>query len=295
MSFLRALPLSLLLLAALPPEARAQPPAFTGIRALGMGGALRAAATGESGPLLNPAGMSLARSYILSGSYQQDRPGPAHVGHLAIVDSTSGFNVAGGVYYSYLNARAGGPPDESGHEGGLSLSLPLGERIVLGGTVKYTKLVLEPAAGPDEKTSGVTFDAGLIIRPLGSVSLAVVGYNLRDLGTAERPVSLGGGVAISPIEGVLVTADGLVDFTTTDDERDNEISLMGGAEYVFAQRAAFRAGGGKDGYTEHGYFAVGASLLGEAGAVDLGFRRDVTGEDKATVFGVTGRLFVPAP
>src|SRR5687768_4896169 len=74
---------------------------FPGTRATGMGGAMRATATGDAGPMLNPSGMSLTRAYVLETAYQYVDPGGENDFRTSIVDSTSGFNVAGGLYYTY--------------------------------------------------------------------------------------------------------------------------------------------------------------------------------------------------
>src|SRR4051794_30884051 len=100
--------------------ARAATPPIPGTRALGMGGALRGSATGDSALTLNPSGMSLLRAYVIEAAYLHDRAGGGHsnVGRLSIVDSTSGFNLGGGVYYNYLAQEPAGAPKRSGHEGG---------------------------------------------------------------------------------------------------------------------------------------------------------------------------------
>jgi hypothetical protein len=282
-----------------PGTARAGDPDALPPRVLGMGGALRAAATGDAGPLLNPSGISLLRSYALEASYEHVAPSAGHVGHVSVVDSTSAFNVGGALYYTYATAAPEAAPAPSRHEGGLSLSLPLGERIMLGGTAKYVRARrdgsgLTPAL-PDEHTSGITFDAGLTVRPVPSVSLGVVGYSLRDMKLPEAPLSLGWGIGFTPIPELLVAFDGVVDFTTYDDQRGNALSLMGGGEYAFANRLAVRAGGGYDGLRKNGYGSLGFSFLSELGAIDLAARRDVSGEVKATFVGIAGRLFVPSP
>ena len=57
----------------------------------------------------------------------------------------------------------------------------------------------------------------------------------------------------------------------------------------------FRAGGGRDGGSEHGYLSGGLAGISELGAVDFGFRQDVTGNQKLTFIAVGLRLFVPQP
>src|SRR6266511_3311214 len=69
---------------------------FVGVRAMGMGEAQRATATGASGPMLNPAGMAVVRQYGI---------GIERVGHhanVSVVDSITS-RVAAGLFYSYIH------------------------------------------------------------------------------------------------------------------------------------------------------------------------------------------------
>jgi hypothetical protein len=80
-----------------------------------------------------------------------------------------------------------------------------------------------------------------------------------------------------------------------DTTRDATIHYMGGAEFSFASVGAIRAGGGWNGLTKNGYASAGFSALSaEVGALDIGLRQDVTGEQKSTIVGISGRLFVPS-
>src|SRR3954471_9583240 len=103
--------------------ARAATPPVPGTRSLGLAGALREAATGDSALTLNPSGMSLMRAYVIEGAYGHDSAGHAssNLGRLPIAASPSGFNLAGGVYYQFLAEDLGGGIYRSGHEGGVAL------------------------------------------------------------------------------------------------------------------------------------------------------------------------------
>jgi len=80
---------------------------FPGARPLGIGGALRAVATGDSGPMLNPSGISLIRSYSLEGGYQFGKTPDSHDMRISAVDSTSNLNLGGALYYAYHRASFG--------------------------------------------------------------------------------------------------------------------------------------------------------------------------------------------
>src|SRR5262249_23779787 len=82
---------------------------FTGTRAIGMGDAGRAYAVGDSGPMLNPSGMSLVKNFqVLEGSYGYSYRLRAHTLHASMVDNTSGFGIGGGLYYNYHSSEPGG-------------------------------------------------------------------------------------------------------------------------------------------------------------------------------------------
>jgi hypothetical protein len=281
---------------ALASPARAADPRMPGTRALGMGGALRGAATGDSALTLNPSGMSLMRAYVIEGAYGHDSAGNAssNLGRLSIVDSTSGFNLAGGVYYQYLAEDLGGGIDRSGHEGGVALSMPLGEHVFIGGLVKYLRLHTDGVAALKK---GFTFDAGLTLKPVGAVTIGIVGQNLADVHSDRFPRTVGGGLTVGATSDFLLTFDALYDFTTKRDLglQGKVWSFMGGAEYLFAKSFALRAGGGRRGVTRNGYIAAGASYIAQIGAVDFGFQQDLGGSAKETFIGASARLFLPAP
>ena len=64
-------------------------------RALGVGEALRGDATGALGPLLNPSGMALSKSYTIEAMYGFDVRSVGHDVHLSIVDSSTSKLAAG--------------------------------------------------------------------------------------------------------------------------------------------------------------------------------------------------------
>jgi hypothetical protein len=280
-------------LVALPSSVRAFSD-FAGTRGLAMGGAGRADARGDQGPLLNPAGMSLSRLYTVEGGYQFITRDGGHVARASVVDSTSGFKLAGGLFYGYRTSSPAGLPALSGHEAGLSLAYPFADRVLLGVTGKY--LNLSGGFDPDGRARhGFTVDAGLAVRAGSVLTIGVAGYNLRDMSSRIAPVSLGYGVALQPIPDLTFVADAFHDFTTSDPSRGTVITLAGGGEYVWQRRMVFRAGGGRDGGSEHGYLAAGLAALSELGSVDLAVRQDISGQAKLTFMAVGLRLFVPQP
>jgi hypothetical protein len=292
---MRSLPIALLA-AALPlASAHATTPPDPGTRALGTGGALRGAATGDSALTLNPSGMSLMRAYVIEGAYSYDHiaGGGSNLGRVSIVDSTSGFNIAGGVYYNYLDDETV-TPHRSGHEGGVALSFPIGEHFFLGGMAKYLRLSNDGPrpAGVPSRVSGFTFDAGLTIKPVNAISIGLAAQNLVDLHTSRAPRMFGGGIAVGATSDLLFALDAAVDTTTAGHK---VWSVMGGGEYLVLKRFALRAGGGHRGLTKAGYLSAGFSLIAQFGALDFGFQQDLSGSPKETFIGASARLFLPAP
>jgi hypothetical protein len=296
--------LSLAVLLAAAPASAAVPP-MSGTRALGIAGALRGSATGDAALFLNPSGMSMVRSYVLEAAYNYDRiaSGDGHAGHVSIVDSTSGFNLAGGLYYTYISESAGAPGTpggrlgRSGHEGGLALSVPIGQRFFIGATARYLRISHDAPVpvGTPGRVSGFSFDAGMTVRPLDVISVGFSATNINDPGTNRAPRTFGIGATVAPVPDLLLTFDGVMDFTNVPAGTERVLHFMGGAEYVFAKRVAARGGGGRRGGIDAGFVAAGLSLLAEVGALDVGFQRDLGGPLGETVVAVSARLFVPAP
>ena len=263
---------------------------FPGARPLGTGGAMRAVATGDAGPMLNPSGISLMRSYALEGGYQYGKTPGSHDLRLSAVDSTSAFNLGGALYYSYHRDSPTDAVTQSGHLVGGSLSFPFLDKLFAGANIKYVHFA--DAAAVTHK--GFTFDAGVTVRPIPQISVGGVAYNLRDLDTEWAPLGFGGGVAALPMPALLLVFDTVWTKVKGDLARDHVWSYMGGGEFSFATIAAFRAGGGHDGLTRNSYASAGiTALASEVGALDLGVRQDVSGTSKSTIVGVSARLFVP--
>jgi hypothetical protein len=288
---------SLLALVAAPARAFEE---YQETRVLGMGGASRAFAIGGAGPLLNPSGMSLAKSYTVEGGYAYANRLSDNFLHASVVDSTSSYNIAGGLYYTYHFASPSGLPAGHGHEAGAAVSLPFGEILAMGATVKYTRLSGGDAA-PDNHDGGVTFDIGATLKPTKTLSFGAVGTNLYDLHDGQFPRGIGYGAAFIPIPNLLVAADGRTSLDPGIYGRKGT-SIMAGGDFTIAQRVGVRLGGGYDASTGAGYLTLGVSGVSELGAFDAGFRQDITHGDLGpgfptslqSVLGVSLRLFIPA-
>jgi hypothetical protein len=278
-------------------RAHAATPPAPSPRAVGMAGNSRAAATGDSALSLNPSGMSLARYYVVEGAYLHDRVGDdkAHDFHLSVVDSTSGFNVAGGLYYTYLSDSPQDLPGRSGHEAGAALSFPIAGRFFLGATVKYLRLRNDDPVpeGTPGLISGFGFDVGVTIKPIPLLGIGLVATNVTDANLGDRaPRTLGIGLGAGVTGELLLAFDAVYDITRG---ADRVWSYGGGAEYLFAKSFGVRAGLGRRGDTRAGVVAGGLSLISEVAALDVGVQQDLGGDRKELLVGVSGRIFVPSP
>jgi hypothetical protein len=269
---------------------------FVATRSLGMGETLRGAATSGTGPLLNPSGMTLTQSYNVEADYAFARTGDNNYLHASIVDSTSGYKLAGGLYYTYHWDSPDGSSGH-GHEVGLALALPFGEHVSIGATGKYFRLSGDQVS-PGADANGFTYDVGITLRPANVFSLGVVGYNLRDMNVGVAPRAIGYGAALSPTDFLLIAVDGVTNLTADTPLPRKGTRVSAGAELFLAKKAALRVGGGYDGISQNGFVTAGLSAVSEAGALDFGLRQDVAqrgSEPRNTILGASVRLFVPQP
>ena len=213
-----------------------------------------------------------------------------------MVDNTSGFGIAGGLYYNYHVAEPGGGVSGHGHEAGLALSVPIANRATLGGTVKYFSLsgIDVPAGGG---SGGVTFDVGATISLIPKLSVAVVGTNLRNLHNSNATQGVGYGVAVFPIPDLVIAADAWTRLTPDNYTGRKGTNVMVGGDLTLGGKFGVRAGGGYDSATENGYAAVGLSAVSEIGAIDGAIRQDVFvygNVPRGTIVAISLRLFIPA-
>jgi hypothetical protein len=293
-------PLAFVLAAVFAPSPARALEEFTPTLPLGMGGASRAWALGDAGPLLNPSGMSLEKAYTVGGTYGYASRLSDQFLHASIVDSTSSYGLAGGLYYTYSSSSPSGAPGGHGNEGGVALSMPIGPYVAVGGTLKYLWLAGDETFNGN--SGGLTFDVGVTVRPLPMISLGVVGANLRSLDNSQAPQSIGYGAAWLPFSHLIVALDGLTSLTADNYTGRKGTSIMGGGSYTLWDKLGMRAGGGYDASTGNGYATLGVTGIFQVGAVDASVRQDLTqGElapgvpsPRATVVGVSLRLFIPA-
>lgn len=295
-------PLALVLLLASPPARAAVD--LQGTRSIAMGGGLRASATGESAVLLNPAGMSLIKTYVISALYQFRVSDKASLLNVSVVDSVTN-QVSAGLFYSFRRANPSRvlglgngmtfdlAETHQSHEAGLALAYPLFNILHLGASVRYVyESVEQPENTPEfaklEGNNGVTVDVGAILRPFGALNIAVIGYNLVPLEGDAFPIQLGLGLSYTFGSRFLVEFDSVLDF-----ERGDGVaaSFHGGAEVFVADLVALRGGGMYDMVREAAYVTGGLGLITKKVGIDVGLRQMVEGGPE-TLLAFSVRLFL---
>ncbi len=293
-----------------------------GARAIGQGEAARATPTGAEGPLLNPAGMSLSRQYVIEANYGFNVEQLGHQAHVSVVDSVTS-RVAAGLFYDFIYAQpklgfdwAGGRVESTqltrtGHVAGLSLSIPLGDKFIIGATAKYlhldTTAPLPAGTVPQNITldtvNGITFDVGLLVRLGEKFRIAAIGYNLWDHGSRESPLSLGMAIAVTPVPQLNINFDAVLNFTgyqtyhldqmTGKVSHDDRVTgrLGPGIEWVVASKVPLRVGVVYDSGLPGTFITAGLGYVSTSFGVDLGYRAKVQGGiENVLMVGV--RIFV---
>ncbi|PIE18859.1 MAG: hypothetical protein CSA65_03925 [Proteobacteria bacterium] len=280
-----------------------------GTRATGMGGALRAAALGSSSVLLNPAGMSLARMYVINALYQWRGSDAASQLSASVVDSATSRKIAAGLFYNFSHASptytlgsAKGPigieQTTNTHEIGVALSMPLGQYFVIGVSGRYINHGASLNEGAPEglslpDLSTFTMDVGGVIRLGRSFNIAVVGYNLipvDDTFSALFPQSIGLGVSYAMGTLFLAEFDTVLDFTS-DKTKSVTTSVHGGLELFLGKRYVIRGGAMHSQYRDATYVTGGLGLVTKRLGVDASLRQMVDGGNE-TLLAFALKLFL---
>lgn len=295
-------------------------------RALGVGEALRADASGALGPLLNPSGMALTRSYTIEAMYGFDVRSLGSSVHLSIVDSATS-RLATGIYYNYLTAspkftvvpEGATQISHSGSETGLVFGIALGDYLTFGLSMKYLRFSTE-AVNPayDAKTNntvpttlvldstvsaaaaeGFTMDTGITLRLGDRFNLAAVGYNLIPLRSRDAPLALGLGAALKATPSFTLAFDTVIDFdkyyrvddVTQETVRRTTVRLGGGLEWLAGNVVPIRLGALWDSGSSASYLTAGLGYVSSSFAIDLSYRQQVSaGVDSRLLLGL--RVFL---
>jgi len=267
----------ILILTLLPLWAHAQ---VTGnVRTIGMAGAVRGDPVGNSAVVSNPAGMSRSYAYSAEAFYERSAPGYNAAG-LNVVDSKTQPAMAVGVAYAYQFTDADQPVDD-GHDARLALAHAFVQQVFSVGLGLHYVHIDREVPGEDgklaeQKVRTFTLDAGMLISPVPSLHLGVVGNNLIASEDERLPRRAGGGIAFT---GELLTldVDVLADFDTAPDP---VAVVQTGAEAVLGGAVPVRAGFEYNGATDQKWVAGGIGFIDtrtrkEANQLNIAFKQNI--------------------
>ena len=261
------------------------------------GAALRAMSNSDSALFINPANMAATRVYHI-GAFAQIWPEASRQSYGgAVVDSiVSSTGLAGGLGGTYNRQDADGV-DRKAIDVRFALAYPFSKLFFVGAAGRYLSLEedgfprglgqLRPSSASGGLRDSaivktITFDAGMTLKPIPELSLALVGYNLTDSGHGFLPLMLSGAAGFGT-EDFTIEADYLADFTTYDDTKSR---IMGGGELLIADHFPLRIGYRWDEGAESHTLTGGAGYLDPAYSLEASIERTVSGDSStAIVFG----------
>jgi hypothetical protein len=256
-------------------------------RSIALAGGLRALSNSTDAIFLNPANMAAARVYHAGGSAQiWPRAGRQSYGASA-ADSARRHGIAGGLAANWMRQDPDGV-DRKGFDLRLALAAPLSEQFLVGGAVRYLSLAedgfprgadgLRPSSAAaglpgEEIVADLTFDAGLTLKPIPEVSLALVGQNLSDTGHGFLPLMFGGGIGFGT-DAFSLEMDVVSDFTTYEEAA---LRFQGGAEILVGDNFPIRGGYSYDDALATHSLAGGFGYVSRQFSLDAGLRSAVSG------------------
>jgi hypothetical protein len=264
-------------------------------RAAAMGGAMRALGNGVTGVYQNPANIALTRVYHLEALAQIWPQSRRQTYGASAVDSATGRLAAGiAGQYGVLDPEG---VDRRWTDVRLALAYPLSDRLYVGFTGKYLKLrengfprsgyglpppsLASAGLGDEAIVDGVTFDAGLTLKPSDALFLGVVGTNLTNPGHGFQPTTFGGGVGYGTND-VTVEADVVADFTTftnADGTTRTNVRAMAGFEYLAGDHYPLRIGYRYDKNQATHALSAGLGYIDPQFSIDFALRHTVAGKE----------------
>jgi hypothetical protein len=264
-------------------------------RALAMGDAMRALGNGVTGLYANPANIALTRVYHLEALAQIGPEARRQTYGASAVDSVTN-RLAGAVGGNYGVLDPDGV-DRRWTDVRLALAFPVSDRLYVGITGKYLKLhengfarpgfgLPAPSAasaglGTDAIVDGITFDAGITVKPTESLFIGLVGTNLTNPGTGFQPTTFGGGIGFGTND-ITVEGDVVADFTTytsIDGSTRTNMRAMFGFEFLAGDHYPLRLGYRYDRIPATHALSAGLGYIDPQFAVDVSVRRSVAGKD----------------
>ena len=236
---------------------------FAGARSIAMGYATRSIATGNDAVFLNPAGMAMYQRYSIDITYMHRFEKNVAFPAVSLVDSQSS-PLAMGLAYSWERAV---DKSFSNHHAYLAAAYQLFRMLSLGLTLKYLN-----GGGKLLDFNHFTADVGLMFNPIAGLRIGLIGYNLFDVGDGDEymPIMLGAGIGYQG-QSFVVGFDFVANFY---DKSDTKLRFSVGGEYTIAGKVPIRAGYMWDEDGNIHRWSIGAGILFQVGALDIGFRQN---------------------
>lgn len=312
-------PLALLALLALLGAEAARAQDFIGTRALSLGEAYRAIATGNDAIYMNPAGIAQIPRYSPELHYNFNLDKEDHQVDLSVVDSKTTM-VAAGLGYTFqgreLTRRL-----TLQHTATLALAYPLFPQLfTVGVGLKYVN-ISDAIVG--NYMNALSADVGLLATLPGGVSLAAVGYNLIPIRSTDIPLSaalaaawdlgplsaliFGGGPSAGPVidasgalrqpglgafrgplSNLVLTADWYINFFTLDGPQSR---ISAGVEYLLLDLVPLRAGYQWNQEEANHLVSIGAGFILPYFGFDVAFQQSVVDLDHRT-FAMSLKFFL---
>ena len=257
---------------------------MTGVRAMGMGEAFTASATGTGALFHNPAGISALMMYSMEAAYVHDLSTGVNVLHASITDGKSNAWLGGGVGYSYSTSS-----DEAelagftGHDFYSALSVPaVPGWVMVGVTMHY----LDYNRFDENVADGVTLDAGLLVSLGDFITFGAAGRNLIDIDGLHRTKEAKFGLSFHNYM-FSVNADTFVNFG----EEDPTVSFAAGAEVLIGSVVPVRLGYLNNRFTSHSSISTGVGYRSSLFGGDILFRQDL-GESDRRMLGLAFNLYL---
>ena len=264
-------------------------------RSAAMGGATRALGNGVTGVYQNPANIALTRVYHLQALAQIWPEARRQSYGASAVDSATG-RLAAGVAGQYGVLDPDGV-DRKWTDVRLALAYPLSDRLYAGITGKYLKLrengfarsgfglpppsLASSGLGTDPIVDGITFDAGITVKPSEALFLGVLGTNLSNPGNGFQPTMFGGGIGYGTND-ITIEGDVVADFTTftnADGSTRTNVRAMAGFEYLAVDHYPLRFGYRYDkAQSAHG-LSAGVGYIDPQFSIDVALRHTVGSKD----------------
>jgi hypothetical protein len=267
-------------------------------RSVALAGAQQVWGGSTTAVFVNPANLPLYRVYHLEGiaAFGPEARRQSYGG--AVVDSSTS-RLAGGFGGTWSQMDPDGIKRQW-TDLRLALAYPLGDRLSLGLTGRYLRVNQGATRGPfgasfasdgtstEPIVNEFTFDAGAAVAITEQLRFAVSGRNLTAPGYRLMPLAVAGGLGWSN-QTFTAEANTLVDFTTFGSAR---VRMMTGAEILLADRVPLRAGYRYDAGMKTHALGLGAGYVDRRFSIEVGGRRDIVGDNPATMISIGLRFFI---